>query len=107
MQIFDQCKKYGSVREVRVHVVEATREVRVFALFKLPEGGTSTFATLNSLLPKHSRLPACFTGESPGGRFLAEASRALRILPQRRFNKRPVQCEPYDYQAYCERRFNQ
>lgn len=61
-EIFDQCKKYGQVREVRIHIVEATQEVRVFTLFRLPE----------------------------------EANRALRILPHRKFNKKPVQCELYD-----------
>ncbi|OEH75487.1 RNA recognition motif-containing protein [Cyclospora cayetanensis] len=71
-EIFDQCRKYGQVREVTVHVVEATKEVRVFTLFRLPE----------------------------------EANRALRILPHRKFNKKPVQCELYDYDAYCKHRFN-
>lgn len=71
-EIFEQCRKYGKVREVRIHVVEATKEVRVFTLFRLPE----------------------------------EANRALRILPHRKFNKKPVQCELYDYDAYCKHRFN-
>ncbi|CDJ26807.1 hypothetical protein, conserved, partial [Eimeria acervulina] len=70
--ILDQCKKYGKVKEVRIHIVEATQEVRVFALFTLPE----------------------------------EANRALRILPQRKFNKKPVQCELYDLEAYSKLRLN-
>ncbi|KAL8441143.1 hypothetical protein Emag_007422 [Eimeria magna] len=71
-EIFEQCRKYGQVREVRIHIVENTKEVRVFTLFRLPE----------------------------------EATRALRILPHRKFNKKPVQCELYDYDAYCKHRLN-
>lgn len=35
-----------------------------------------------------------------------EANRALRILPNRKFNKKKVECELYDYEAYKKLRFN-